>query len=57
MTVKTRADLKASMDTDLVDNPGFAGIPVRDYLSLRGAAADLTSGGAAIFTATNKFGE
>jgi len=38
------------------DNPSFAGVPIRAYVSLRGAALNTDIVGDAVFTQTNKFG-
>lgn len=57
-TYGTSAAAIAGINSDFFgDNPSFAGVPVRGYLSIRGAAADLTLAGDAVFTETNKFGD
>lgn len=58
VTYNSSANAVAGIPTDnFGDNPTVAGVPVRGYLSIRGAAADLTLSGDGVFTATDKFGE
>lgn len=57
-TYNSSANAVAGILTDSFgDNPSFVGVPIRAYVSLRGAATDMTDSGDAAFTATNKFGE
>lgn len=50
-------DARAGINLDFFgDNPSFAGVPIRAYLSIRGAASDLDDVGDGVFTQTNRFG-
>lgn len=51
------SDAVAGIASDFFgDNPSFAGVPVRGYLSIVGSATDLTDVADGIFTEANKFG-
>lgn len=53
----TADDAIAGINADSFgNNPSYAGVPVRGYLTLRGAATNMTLTSDAVFTAANKFG-